>query len=93
MSDDEGVELLLYQAGLQQTTENIDSAIAITKKLGGLALAIDQAATYISARNVPLHAFPVVYEKRRAAIFKHVSQHTFHSLLHVALFNDNRRVA
>jgi len=76
MPDDEGVELLLHQAGLQHTTENIDSAIAITKELRGLALAIDQAATYISARHVPLHAFPGVYEKRRAAIFKHVSQLT-----------------
>ena len=74
MPNDEGVELLLHQAGLQHTTENIDSAIAITKQLGGLALAIDQAATYISARHVPLHAFPGVYTKRRAAIFEHVSQ-------------------
>lgn len=73
MSDNEGMELLLHQAGLEQTTENLKHAKAITQELGGLALAIDQAATYINARNVPLHAFSGVYERRRAAILKHVS--------------------
>ena len=73
MSDDEGIELLLHQAGLERTGENLEHAKAITQELGGLALAIDQAATYINARHVPLHTFSAVYEKRRAAIFKHVS--------------------
>ena len=73
MSTDEGVELLLHQAGLDRTTENVADANAITEELGGLALAIDQAATYISARHVPLNSFSAVYEKRRAAILKHVS--------------------
>lgn len=73
MSYDEGIELLLHQAGLEKSTENLEHAKAITQELGGLALAIDQAATYINARNVPLHTFSEVYEKRRAAILKHVS--------------------
>ena len=73
MSDNEGIELLLHQAGLEKTTENLEHAKAITQELGGLALAIDQAATYINARHVPLHTFSGVYEKRRAAILKHVS--------------------
>ena len=73
MSADEGVELLLHQAGVERTKENVADATAIAEELGGLALAIDQAATYISARHVPLHSFSGVYEKRRAAILKHVS--------------------
>jgi len=43
----------------------------VVEKLGGLALAIDQAATYISARRIPLDAFVALYAKRRAAILKH----------------------
>jgi len=74
MSAEEGVELLLHQAGLEKTAENVENAKAITQELGGLALAIDQAATYLSARHVPLHSFSNVYEKRRAAILKHVSR-------------------
>lgn len=45
MSDSEGVELLPHQAGLEKTTEDLEHAKAITQELGGLALAIDQAAT------------------------------------------------
>lgn len=63
MAIDEGVELLLHQAGLEKTSENVENAKAITEKLGGLALAIDQAATYINARHVPLQSFSGVYEK------------------------------
>lgn len=73
MSEVEGIELLLYQAGLEKTSENLEYAKAITQELGGLALAIDQAATYINARQLPLHKFPEVYEKHRSAILKHVS--------------------
>ncbi len=43
----------------------------MVEKLGSLALAIDQAATYISARRIPLDAFVALYAKRRAAILKH----------------------
>ena len=71
MPEEEAVELLLLQACLEKTQENITNAKAITEKLGGLALAIDQAATYISARHVPLHSFIDVYAKRKAAILKH----------------------
>ncbi len=75
MSSDEGVKLLLLQAGLDKTPGNVENAEAIADKLGGLALAIDQAATYISARHVPLHSFLDVYAKRRAAILKHTPTH------------------
>ena len=72
MSDDEGTELLLHQAGLEKNAVNLEYAKRITQELSGLALAIDQAATYISSRHVPLHTFSEVYKKRRAAILKHV---------------------
>ena len=75
MSSDEGVELLLHQSGLEKATENVENAKAITEKLGGLALAIDQAATYISARHLPLESFIELYAKRRAAILKHTPKH------------------
>ncbi|KAL8910847.1 MAG: hypothetical protein Q9171_003885 [Xanthocarpia ochracea] len=71
MSENEGIELLLHQAALQKTPDNLEHARAITQKLGGLALAIDQVATYLNARHMPLHTFSEVYEKRRAAILKH----------------------
>lgn len=73
LTDDEGVELLFHQAGLEKTRENREHARVITQELGGLALAIDQAATYINVRKVPLDLFPNVYKKRRAAILRHVS--------------------
>ena len=75
MSDVEGTELLLHQAGLEKTVLNMEYAKGVTQELGGLALAIDQAATYINSRHVPLQTFPEVYKKRRAAILKHVRGH------------------
>ncbi|KAL8859442.1 MAG: hypothetical protein Q9178_004120 [Gyalolechia marmorata] len=45
MSENEGIELLLHQAALEKTPDNLEHARAITQKLGGLALAIDQVAT------------------------------------------------
>lgn len=75
MTADEGIELLLHQADLEKTDDNVENARAITEKLGGLALAIDQAATYISARHVPLQSFNDIYAKRRTAILKHTPAH------------------
>lgn len=65
---DEGIGLLLLQAGYETTDENVENARQIVEILGGLALAIDQAATYIGARHVPLKSFPEVFAKSRSAI-------------------------
>lgn len=73
MTDDEGIELILRQTRLNDTAENREHARWITQELGGLALAIDQAATYMSVRKVPLPSFSGVYKQRRAAILRHVS--------------------
>ena len=75
MTLDEGVELLLLQSGYERTDENVEDACQIVKNLGGLALALDQAATYIGARHVPLKSFPEVFAKRRSAILKHTPTH------------------
>ena len=72
MSDDEGTELLLHHAGLEKNAVNLEYAKRIIQELGGLALAIDQAATYIGSGHVPLRTFSEMYKKRRAAILKHV---------------------
>ena len=75
MTLDEGIELLLLQSGYERTDENVEDARQIVENLGGLALAIDQAATYIGARHVPLKSFPEVFAKRRSAILKHTPTH------------------
>lgn len=73
LTEDEGIELLLRQAGRTKTMENQKHARVIIQELGGLALAIDQAATYINVRQVALDKFPQVYGERRDAILRHVS--------------------
>lgn len=75
MSVDEGIELLLLQSVYERTDENFEGARQIVEKLGGLALAIDQAATYIGARHVPLKSFPEVFARRRSAILKYTPTH------------------
>jgi hypothetical protein len=46
----------------------------IVHKLGYLALAIDQAAAYISIRHLPLHLFLEHYEKRESYILEHTPE-------------------
>ena len=52
----------------------------IVKTLGGLALAIDQAATYIGARGIPLKSFAEVFAIRRSAILKYTPTHWEYSM-------------
>ena len=75
MTLDEGIQLLLLQSGYERTDENVVDARQIVEDLGGLALAIDQAATYIGARHVPLKSFPEVFAKRRSSILRHTPTH------------------
>ena len=64
MSESEGLELLFRQAKCDRNESNKRIAVEIISRLGGLALAIDQAGAYISARNLPLHLFMDHYNKR-----------------------------
>ena len=69
------MELLLLQSGYERTEENVEDACQMVEILRGLALAIDQAATYIGARDLPFISFAEVFAKRRSAILKHTPTH------------------
>ena len=69
------MELLLLQSRHERTEETVENARRIVETLGGLALAIDQAATYIRAGDMPLKSFAEVFANRRSAILKHTPTH------------------
>jgi hypothetical protein len=71
MTEDEGLELLLRQSGLERNDNNNAEGIKIVKTLGYLPLAIDQAGAYISARKLPLSLFTRHYNERKEAVLKH----------------------
>ena len=72
MTDEEGVKLLLRDAKHdEQSPELLAEAKEVVAKLGHLALAIDQAASYISARQMPLQVFVEIFESRKKAILVH----------------------
>jgi len=70
MSESEGLELLFRQAGCDNSEENVHSGKEIITRLGNLALAIDQAGAYISARNLSLGLFMDHYNNRREKILR-----------------------
>ena len=70
MSQVEGLELLFQQVGCERDESNLTAGKDIITRLGGLALAIDQAGAYTSARNLPLHLFMDHYNKRREKVLK-----------------------
>ena len=76
MTEDEGLELLLHRSRHEGNEENIRLGKEILLTLGGLALAIDQAGTYIGSRQLPLSLFTKHFNERR----KDVLQHTPSSL-------------
>lgn len=67
--------MLLLQSGYERAEKTVEEARQIVETLGGLALAIDQTATYIGARHISLNSFPEVFAKRRSAILKHTPTH------------------
>lgn len=78
LSEEEGLELLLSRSA---TLSRTDSAARESKegrmivmKLGYLALAIDQAAAYISIRQLPLSMFMEHFEKRKEFILEATPQ-------------------
>lgn len=77
MPVDDGIRLLLHH----YTQVNIEyyrtQASRIVARLGGLALAIDQAAAYTKYKQLPiekLHEFVASYEKQRKKILQHTSE-------------------
>jgi tetratricopeptide (TPR) repeat protein len=73
LSDEQGAELLLRRAGLLAPEVEFGSADAeergwameLTRELGGLPLALDQAGAYLEATGMGLEAYRQMYQKRR----------------------------
>ncbi|KAL8994880.1 MAG: hypothetical protein Q9169_005278 [Polycauliona sp. 2 TL-2023] len=74
LSPDDGVNLLLRGYERQEIDENLEVAKEIICRLGGLALAIDQAGAYIAHRRIPSHqlqGFLAAYETQRKQIMSY----------------------
>ena len=65
------MELLLVSSGYERTEEAMKEARQIVKTLGGLALAIDQAARYIGGQRISLNSFAEIFAKQKSAILKY----------------------
>jgi hypothetical protein len=73
-SEDEALELELLRSRCSsdsQSEEELEVGREIVKRLGYLPLAIDQAAAYISIRQLPFKVFLEHYEKRKDVILSH----------------------
>jgi ankyrin repeat protein/tetratricopeptide (TPR) repeat protein len=71
MTEQEAVQLLLGHSQTDMTGENTIHAKNIVKELGFFPLAMDQAASYIHSRRLPLADFITNYSKRKAEILRH----------------------
>ena len=78
LSEDEGLELLMSRSTaiskVDYTAQELIDGRDIVKKLGFLALAIDQAAAYISIRQLPLSLFIEHFELRKEYILNATSE-------------------
>jgi tetratricopeptide (TPR) repeat protein len=73
MTSDEGLRLLLPDP--TEREKNKDEGIRIVDRLGGLALAIDQAAAYIDDREITIEDFLPTYEEERKKILEYTPDH------------------
>ncbi|RDW71025.1 hypothetical protein BP6252_07588 [Coleophoma cylindrospora] len=74
MTTEEGLELLLYDCSSRNEAETRQDGVKVIKRLGGLALAIDQAAAYMSYMHLPISYFLVEFEKKREDILKFTNE-------------------
>lgn len=65
------MHLLLYRSQHGWTEGNLIEGGKIVRQLGNLALAIDQAAAYITFRHLPLAQFRDHYNKDQAEVLRH----------------------
>ena len=78
LTTDEGVKLLLRRHRGQDVEKYVVEASRIVARLGGLALAIDQAAAYIGYMRIPLDQladFLITYEEQRGKILQYTPAH------------------
>jgi tetratricopeptide (TPR) repeat protein len=74
MANDGGIELLLRDMPAVEVERSRADGEAIVRRLGGLALAIEQAAAYISFNKMALPDFRDQYEKKKAKVLKHMRE-------------------
>ncbi|MCJ1356254.1 MAG: hypothetical protein MMC33_006248 [Icmadophila ericetorum] len=75
LSEDESLELLFHGSDVGTFDEKtLVEGKKIVKQLGYLALAIDQAAAYISIRQLPLEMFADHFTQRKEVILKHTPE-------------------
>ena len=68
-NDENGAQFLLKLLAYDENSlESKDYAMKIAKMLGGLPLAINQIASFISQRRLPLKDFPALYERNSTKI-------------------------
>ena len=75
MNVDEGINLLLRTYSNQDIKQHLTVASKVVDRLGGLPLAIDQAAAYIRYQRLPLDQlgeFLTTYELKRKEILSHI---------------------
>ncbi|KAF2185283.1 hypothetical protein K469DRAFT_708064 [Zopfia rhizophila CBS 207.26] len=74
MINDGGVELLLRDISDEKIEHSWADGEGIVRRLGGLALAIEQAAAYISFNQITLPKFIDEYERKKAKVLKHMRE-------------------
>jgi tetratricopeptide (TPR) repeat protein len=74
MMNDGGIELLLRDMPDEEKKLNRIQGEDIVRRLGGLALAIEQAAAYISYNRMALPDFVDDYERKKRKVLKHIRE-------------------
>ncbi|OCK72844.1 hypothetical protein K432DRAFT_267971, partial [Lepidopterella palustris CBS 459.81] len=74
MMNDGGLELLLRDMSAKEIESSRADGEEIVRRLGGLALAIEQAAAYISFNRMTLPEFMDEYEKKKAEVLKYIRE-------------------
>lgn len=78
MPDKAGVELLLHRYTGVEVNDYISEGSAIVRRLGGLALAIDQASAYMAYQQLPIDQlcdFLAHFETERKKVLQHTADH------------------
>ncbi|KAI9856990.1 MAG: hypothetical protein M1824_005022 [Vezdaea acicularis] len=75
MTNDEGLRLLLRQYSIDDIKLNYSEGSKILQRLGNLALAIDQAAAYISYKAILLSEFLPEFEAQREKVLQYTPKY------------------